>query len=66
MKEFKRFVVNMIVFITVLPVVILLLLIALWAAVLNPIIELLVNSNFKPYGWLDKMNDFYHFLKNLL
>lgn len=54
----------MIVFITVFPVLILLLLIALWAAVLNPIIELLVNSNFKPYGWLDKMNDFYHFLKN--
>ena len=66
MKEFKRFLVNMIVFITLLPVVILLLLIALWGAVLNPTIGLLVNSNFKPYGWLDKMNDFYHFLKNLL
>lgn len=64
MNEFKRFLVNMIVFITSLPVVILLLLIALWVAVLNPIIGLLVNSNFKPYGWLDKMNDFYHFLKN--
>ena len=64
MKEFKRFLVNMIVFITSLPVVILLLLIALWSAVLNPTIELLVNSNFKPYCWLDKMNDFYHFLKN--
>lgn len=64
MTEFKRFLVNMIVFITVLPVEILLLLIALWCTVLNPIIGLLVNSNFKPYGWIDKMNDFYHFLKN--
>ena len=66
MNEFKRIFVNMIVFITSLPVVILLLLIALWVAVLNPIIGLLVNSNFKPYGWLDKMNDLYHYLKNLL
>lgn len=66
MKEFKRFLVNMIVFITALPVLILLLLIALWITVLNPIIGLLINSNFQPYGWLDKMNDFYHFLKNSL
>lgn len=60
MKEIKRFLVNMIVFITSLPVVILLLLIASWIILFRPI-SLLVYSNFKPYGWLDKMNDFYQY-----
>jgi uncharacterized membrane protein YdbT with pleckstrin-like domain len=58
----RRFLLNMILFVTSLPVIISLLFVILWSVLVCPVSKL-VSSGFEPYGWMVKKDNLYKSLK---
>ena len=55
-----RFVKNIVVFVLSIPALLLMLALLMWCIIINSLSPII--GNFKPYKWLDKLNDLFHLM----
>lgn len=53
-----RFIKNLVVFVLSIPTLLLMFALLVWSIVINSLSSII--GNFKPYKWLDKLNDLFH------
>ena len=56
-----RFVKNIVVFVSSIPTLLLMFALLVWKMVINSLSAII--GDFKPYKWLDKLNDLFYFME---
>ena len=56
-----RFVKNIVVFVLSIPTLLLMFALLVWSVIINSLSAII--GNFKPYKWLDKLNDLFYLME---
>jgi hypothetical protein len=56
-----RFVKNIVVFVLSIPTLLIMFALLVWCIIVNSFSAII--GNFKPYKWLDKLNDWFHLME---
>lgn len=59
-----RFVKNIVVFVLSIPTLLIMFALLVWSIVINSLLPII--GNFKPYKWLDKVNDLFYEMERKL
>ena len=56
-----RFVKNIVVFVLSIPILLIMFALLVWSIIINSLSAII--GNFKPYKWLDKLNDLFYLME---